>query len=435
MAAKQVDFYYDFSCPYAYLAHGPIERVAAAAGAELVYKPMLLGGVFQAIGAPPVPSMAPAKARHNALDMRRWADRWRVPLSIPETHPNRTVLALRATLASGDIARATKALFRAYWVEHRDVSQPAVVEAALTDAGLDGAAIVARAEDASIKADLRARTDEAVAAGVFGAPAFVVHAPGAGDKATDPHSRSADAELYWGQDRLHFVEAALGVGPRHLTTAAPAAAPSRFTHPTGAPRLDFFFDFSSPFAYLASTAVEALAIRTGARLVYRPFLLGALFKKIGTPDVPLFSMPEAKRRHAMHDLTRWADYRRVPLRFASRFPVNTVKPLRMVLAAPDLVRPALVAALFRAVWVDDLDLGDDATLIQVANGAGADGAALAEASRTETMRAALRSATEDAEAAGVCGAPSFAVDGMVFWGQDRMELVEEALNGWRPSCG
>ena len=424
MSGKRVDFYYDFSCPYAYLAHGRIARVAEAAGAELVYKPMLLGGVFQAIGAPPVPSMPAAKARLNALDMQRWADHWGVPLTMPETHPNRTVLALRATLASGDVPRASRALFRAYWAERRDVSQPSVVASTLDAAGFDGAALVARAEDKAVKADLRARTDEAVAASVFGAPTFVVH------------TLHEDGDLYWGQDRMHFVEAALGVGPKpRVVTSAPLSASSRFTHPTGAPRLDFFFDFSSPFAYLASTSVEALAIRTGARLVYRPFLLGALFKKIGTPDVPIFSMPEAKRRDAMRDLARWAEYRRVPLRFSSRFPVNTVKPLRMVLAAPELVRPALVAALFRAVWVDDRDLGDEATLIDVANGAGADGPALAEASRSEAMRAALRSATDDAEAAGVCGAPCFAVDGMMFWGQDRLELVEKALNGWRPACG
>ncbi len=422
MPAKRVDFYYDFSCPYAYLAHERIARVAEAAGAELVWKPMLLGGVFQAIGVPPVPSMPALKARHNALDMFRWADHWGAPLEMPDTHPNRTVLALRATLASDDVPRASRALFRAYWAEHRDVSQPSVVSSTLDEAGFDGAALVARADDPAIKAELRARTNEAVAAGVFGAPAFVVHG-------------GADAELFWGQDRMHFVEAALGVGPRHLVTSAPLSASSRVTHPTGAPRLDFFFDFSSPFAYLASTAFEALAIRTGARLVYRPFLLGALFKKIGTPDVPIFSMPEAKRRDAMHDLARWAEYRRVPLAFSTRFPVNTVKPLRMVLAAPELVRSALVAAIFRAVWVDDRDLGDEPTLIKVANDAGADGAALAEASRSEAMRAALRSATDDAEAAGVCGAPCFAVDGMMFWGQDRMELVEMALNGWHPPCG
>jgi 2-hydroxychromene-2-carboxylate isomerase len=198
---KRVDFFYDFSCPYAYLAHTQIEAVCERAGAELVWRPMLLGGVFQAVGTVQVPFavMSTSKARHNAFDMMRWADHFNVPLTMPPMHPNRTVLALRATLAAGEaIPRASKALFAAYWVLGRDLSQPAVVREALDRAGLDGGALVARAEDPQIKAALRARTDEAVARGVFGAPAFIVTAPGvAGD-------------LFWGQDRLDFVEKALG---------------------------------------------------------------------------------------------------------------------------------------------------------------------------------------------------------------------------------
>jgi 2-hydroxychromene-2-carboxylate isomerase len=197
---KRVDFFYDFSCPYAYLAHMQIESLCARAGAELAWKPFLLGGVFRAIGTPPAPfqGMPAAKARHNALDMTRWADHWGVPLHVPAFHPARTVLALRAALASGDLPCASRALFRAYWVEERDVSRPEVVREALDSAGLDGAASVARAEDPALKDDLRRRTDEAIAAGVFGAPAFLVTTP------------RAAGVLFWGQDRLHFVERALG---------------------------------------------------------------------------------------------------------------------------------------------------------------------------------------------------------------------------------
>lgn len=198
---KRVDFFYDFSCPYAYLAHTQIEALCARAGAELVWRPMLLGGVFKAVGTVQVPfaAMTAEKARHNACDMMRWADHFDVPLTLPPTHPNRTVLALRATLAAGaEIPRASKALFAAYWVLGRDVAQPAVVREALDGAGLDGEALLARAEDPAIKEALRIRTEEAVAHGVFGAPAFVVTAPGvAGD-------------LFWGQDRLDFVEKSLG---------------------------------------------------------------------------------------------------------------------------------------------------------------------------------------------------------------------------------
>jgi 2-hydroxychromene-2-carboxylate isomerase len=196
--------------------------------------------------------------------------------------------------------------------------------------------------------------------------------------------------------------------------------------------LKFFFDFSSPFAYLASTQVEALAARAGATLTWKPFLLGALFKAIGTPDVPLFAMPEAKRRHAGLDMYRWADFHGVPLRFPSRFPMNTVKALRMVLELPDEQRPALIHPIFRALWADDRDLADDAVLAEIASSAGLDGPALVAGTQDPTVKERLKAATDEAVKAGLCGAPSFLVDDLLFWGQDRLVFVEKALLGWRP---
>jgi 2-hydroxychromene-2-carboxylate isomerase len=196
---KRVDFYYDYSCPYAYLGHTQIEALCDRAGAELVWKPMLLGGVFRAVGSPMQPgaAMSLPKAILNELDMGRWADHFGVPLRRPPTHPNRSVTALRATISSGDIPRASKAFFRAYWVLALDISQPDVLRSTLDEAGFDGAELLRRAEEPAIKEELKTRTDEAIALGVFGAPSFVVTAPG------------VSSALFWGQDRLHFVEKAL----------------------------------------------------------------------------------------------------------------------------------------------------------------------------------------------------------------------------------
>jgi len=195
----KVELFYDFSCPYAYLGHTQIEALCAAEGAELVWKPFLLGGVFKAVGFTGA-SMSPAKARNNLRDMYRWADHFGVPLNMPPTHPNRTVLALRAALAAGDaLVTASKAIYRAYWVEARDISDAGVLRAALDGAGLDGADLLARADSDAVKDDLRARTDEAIAADVFGAPTFLVTAADGGA-----------AQLFWGQDRLEFVRKALG---------------------------------------------------------------------------------------------------------------------------------------------------------------------------------------------------------------------------------
>lgn len=196
--------------------------------------------------------------------------------------------------------------------------------------------------------------------------------------------------------------------------------------------LHFFFDFSSPFAYLAATQIEALAARRGAELVYRPFLLGGLFKAIGTPDVPLLAMPAPKRRHMLADLARWADHLGVPLRFPTRFPMNTVKPLRMILQLPEGQEAALIHPIFRAYWADDRDISDDATLRAIADAAGLDGAALVGGTRSEAVKERLKAATDAAARAGLCGAPSFLVGDELFWGQDRLMFVERALDDARP---
>lgn len=408
---KRVELYYDYSCPYAYLASTQIEALCARTGAELVWRPMLLGGVFRAIGAPDTPVLSPAKARLNFLDMHRWADWWGVPFVMPPLHPNRTVLALRATLAAEDQApRASRALFRAYWALGRDLSRPEVVQEALDEIGLDGAALVRRAEEPAIKDALRARTDEAVARGVFGAPTMFVTVDG-------------KTEAFWGQDRLHFVEKMLG-------GALPAPAPAQ---PLVEGReVSFFFDFSSPFAYLASTQIEAVARRAGAAVRWRPFLLGGLFKTIGTPDVPLMAMPEPKRVMYGADILRWAEHLGVPFRFASRFPMSSVKALRMVLQLPDGQKAPLVHAVFRAAWADDRDISDDAELSAIAGSVGLDGAALLAGTKGEPVKARLKEATDEAQRAGLCGAPSFLVNQHLFWGQDRLHFVEKALQGWHP---
>ncbi len=189
-----LDFWFDYSCPYAYLASTQVPALAARTGATLVYRPMLLGGVFAAHGTPQklFATLSVAKAAHNARDLDRWADLFGVPLVMPAAHPFRTVEALRATVACGVDPRVVTALYRAYWVEGRGPSEESVLRKALGDAGHDADRILHAITEPAAKDDLRRRTDEAIALGIFGAPAFVVK-----------------GQLYWGQDRMHFVERAL----------------------------------------------------------------------------------------------------------------------------------------------------------------------------------------------------------------------------------
>jgi len=199
-------------------------------------------------------------------------------------------------------------------------------------------------------------------------------------------------------------------------------------------RFEFWYDFSSPFSYLASTQVEGLARRANAEVTWRPFLLGGLFKLIGGPDVPMLTWPDPKRQHALRDMARHADLYGVPFRWPSRFPMSTVTALRMTLAAEGKAVP-FTHAVFRAYWGDDQDISDLAVLARLAESVGLP-AALVERGKTDpALKDALRKATEEAKERGFFGAPTFVVDDLVFWGQDRLEFVEKALGGWRPACG
>jgi 2-hydroxychromene-2-carboxylate isomerase len=195
----------------------------------------------------------------------------------------------------------------------------------------------------------------------------------------------------------------------------------------------FYYDFSSPYAYLGSTQIERVAAAHGARVRFRPMLLGALFKAIGTPVVPMATFAEPKRRYYHRDLFDWARYWSVDFRWPSRFPMRTVAALRLALAAGEEALPRVSHALFRAYWVEDRDLADEGVLRQLAAGEGLDQATVDRALLPDPqVKTALIALTDEAIAAGVCGAPSFVVRGHLFWGQDRLDLVERTLAGWDP---
>ena len=196
----------------------------------------------------------------------------------------------------------------------------------------------------------------------------------------------------------------------------------------------FYYDFSSPFAYLGATQIERVA--AGHEVRWRPILVGALFKQIGTPDVPLETFPAPKRAYMERDLAHWASHWGVPFRWPSRFPMRTVLPLRLALAVeqaqgPEALR-TLSLALFRAYWVEDRDLGDVETVRALAAEHGIAPVTFERAQSDAAIKQALFASTEEAVQAGACGVPTFVVRGHVFWGQDRLELVRRALDGWEP---
>ena len=398
---RRLDFWFDYTCPYAYLASTRVEALARRTGDELHWRPMLLGGVFRANATPQklFATLSPQKAKHNADDLDRWSRELDAPLVMPPGHPMRSVEALRATLATGCDPAVIHGFYRAYWVDNREISDPATMRDVLTTAGHDADAILPTLGGDALRDALRAETEQAVALGIFGAPAYVI------DGAT----------LYWGQDREHFVEG--------LTPGQYLSQPSRNT--AMAHTLEIYWDFSSPFAYLGATQAKALAERTGATLVWRPMLLGGLFKSIGQESVPLNTWSDAKRRYYLQDMKHWAEFWGVPLHFPAIFPVNSIKALRAYLALPEERRDALRDAVFRSYSAEGRDIGDEAVLSEYL---GHDAAQVLARTNDPEVKKALVDATKHAESVGVFGAPTWVVDGTeLFWGQDRIPLVERAL--------
>jgi 2-hydroxychromene-2-carboxylate isomerase len=197
MTTRTVDFYFDFGSPASYLAATQLPRLCADADAELVWKPMLLGGVFQATGNHS-PATIVAKGPYMVTDLARFARRYGVPLNHNPHFPINTLLLMRGAtgmqMHQPDRFRAyVDAVYHAMWVEPRNLNDPETVGAVLQAAGFDPGKLLALANAPDVKEQLKVATQEAVQRGVFGAPTMFV-----------------GNQMFWGQDRLDFVQEALG---------------------------------------------------------------------------------------------------------------------------------------------------------------------------------------------------------------------------------
>jgi 2-hydroxychromene-2-carboxylate isomerase len=401
---ESLDFFFDYTCPYAYLASTTLARLQASVPVPIALRPMFLGGIFRAVGTPLslFATLSPQKTEHSGKDMLRWAELFGAKLSMPTNHPMRSAKALRATLATECDPRVMHGFYEAYWVRNEDIDALDVLARVLRDAGHSSEAVLLRADAEETKTALRAQTDRAIALGVFGAPAYVVDGK----------------ELYWGQDRQHFV-AKMRYEDFYESRNESRAMPAT-------PRtLEIYWDFSSPFGYLGAMQATKLAERTGAKLIWRPMFLGGLFKTIGQADFPMATFSAAKQKHYMDDMDRWSSYWGVPFKFPSRFPINTVKAMRAYLVLPEERRDAFRDRTFTAFWGHDKDISNDAILAELI---GSDGEAVLAKTQDPDVKQALVDCTSAAAKAGVFGAPTWVVDGKeLFWGQDRIPLVERAL--------
>ena len=196
--------------------------------------------------------------------------------------------------------------------------------------------------------------------------------------------------------------------------------------------IDFYFDFSSPYGYLASTRIDALAAKHGRGVTWRPHLLGAVFKVTG--QQPLAAIP-IKGGYAAHDLARSARLLKVPFKLPTKFPVGATAPSRAFYWVNDkdpALAKRLAQALYHAYFAEDRDISSPEVTVDVATQTGVERAALDRALNDPAVKERLRTEVEAAIARGVFGSPYIIVDGEPFWGSDRLDQVEQWLEtgGW-----
>lgn len=197
MPARQLVFCFDYASPFSYFAQTRLPSLLERTGAEVEYRPVLLGGIFKATGNQ-APMFEPCENKRNygMRMMPNWIAHYGVPFQMNPNFPINTVNVMRTCVAAqkeGVFEPFHAAIFPAMWVHGRNLGEPDEIAAVATEAGLDGKHLVAQSQQQAVKDTLRANTEGVVERGAFGVPTFLV-----GD------------ELFWGADHMHFVESALG---------------------------------------------------------------------------------------------------------------------------------------------------------------------------------------------------------------------------------
>ena len=192
--SKSVEFFFDVGSPTVYLAATQLSKIAGRHGATVLWRPFLLGGVFKATGNVS-PATVPAKSRYMGHELERFARRYEVPFLFNPFFPVNTLALMRGAVAyqqQGRLDQYIEAIFSAMWVTGKNMNEPTIVAEVLDTIGIGAQEFLVAIAAQDVKDKLKSNTEEAVERGAFGAPTFFV-----GD------------EMFFGQDRLDFVEAAL----------------------------------------------------------------------------------------------------------------------------------------------------------------------------------------------------------------------------------
>ncbi|MGF1592673.1 MAG: 2-hydroxychromene-2-carboxylate isomerase [Kiloniellaceae bacterium] len=198
--SKLIDYYLTLNSPWAYLGSARFAEIVRRHGAEVRVKPVNFGEIFPRTGGLPLPKRAPERQAYRLAEMKRWSAFLGIPINLQPAHfPAQEKLAACMVIAAGesggDPLRLAQAFGQALWEQERDFADPAVCEAIAAETGHDGAELRAAAEDTVVQKRHEELTEEAISRGVFGSPSYVYN-----------------DEIFWGQDRLDFLDRALAAG-------------------------------------------------------------------------------------------------------------------------------------------------------------------------------------------------------------------------------
>lgn len=299
--------------------------------------------------------------------MSRTLKRYKIKYNPPPQHPRKTVNALRLLycVPDGEERRVlSEKFFEAYWVLGLDINDDTVLLQIARDSGIASAKKLSldSFKDPVARKSLETATAEAISRGAFGVPGFWIR-----DAVwTDVNGEQQNGRFFWGQDRMHFVEATLLTLPQNsvnwasvtgLKSLMPRAIPTNKPH--GKVKLEFWYDFSSPWAFLGYTQLARLKRMFGPELeiVMKPFLLGILFREIGAPNLPSSAVSPTKARWSRQDHADWTAYwnavneqeggpdKGIEFHWAEVFPIRTPTVLRVAIVEPKTV-PLLCESRF-----------------------------------------------------------------------------------------
>lgn len=423
---------------------------------------MLLGAIYRATAAPQGAGGSasdvfnPTKREVTGKSMQRTIRRYRIAYNPPPQHPRKTVNALRLlyTIDGEDRKLLTKLLFKAYWVDGRDVSNDDELLQIVKSSGIKFSDGVSSEifQSSAARESLEKATADAIDRGAFGVPGFWI--PDA--EWTNVRGAKVKGRFLWGQDRMHFVEATLlslqnsGNWSKvpGLHSLMPRCLPRNQI--AGKVRLEFWYDFSSPWASLGWTQLQRLQRAFGSNLeiIEKPFLLGILFREIGAPNLPSSVISPTKAAWMRQDHADWTSYwnavniqegspdKNIDFYWADNFPIRTPTVLRVA-----MTEPSTVPLLYRACWEDNINVSNENVLKQVLDKAGYNVSDLMAKANSSETKARLRAATAEAKQLGLCGVPTYRLlrenragewvyDGNMVWGQDETNVVYDLIAGW-----